>query len=140
METPSTDTNYVLSSSGATTSVAPDLSALARDAAQEMSLASTASSIASSSVNTTLDKAAQLAQSEQVQAFIKEQGLEPYLKDVTKDNVKSILSLFGLWYVTKLFKSKVAIIGAGALAVYVLYSNKDKLLDKVSTQTVSNRS
>lgn len=140
METPNTtDTNYVLTSSGAANQTPPDLSAIARDAAGQMSVATTVSSIASSSVNTTLDKAAQLAQSEQVQAFIKEQGLEPYLKDVTKDNVKSILSLFGLWYVTKLFKSKVALVGAGALAIYVVYSNKDKLLDKVATQTAAKR-
>jgi len=138
METTNSDVNYVLSSSGAS-SLAPDLSALTRDAAQNMqvSIASTASNVAESSVNTTLDKAAQFAQSEQVQSFIKEQGLEPYLKDITKDRVKNVLSLLGLWYVTKLFKSKFAIVGAGALAVYVVYQNKDKLLDKVATQAVT---
>jgi hypothetical protein len=135
MDTP----NYVLSSTGASESVAPDLSAITRDTAQamQMSIVGTASDVASSSVDMALSKAGQFAQSEQVQSFIKEQGLEPYLKDVTKDRVKNILSLFGLWYITKLFKSKYAIVGAGALAVYVVYQNKDKLLDKVATQVVA---
>lgn len=103
-------------------------------AKMEASLISTVSNIASSSVETTLTKAGQFASSQEVQDFIREQGLEPYLKDVTKDRIKNILSLFGLWYVTKLLRNKFVLVGAGALAVYVLYSNKDKLIQKVSAQ------
>ena len=113
-----------------------DLPATTTDVAQKMqnSLINTFSNIAESSVETTLTKAGQFASSQEVQDFIKEQGLEPYLKDVNKDRIKNILSLFGLWYVTKLFRNKFVLAGAGALAVYVLYSNKDKLLQKVTTQ------
>jgi hypothetical protein len=116
--------------------VITDISATTTDAAQQMqnSLINTFSNMAQSSVDTTLTKAGQFASSQEVQDFITEQGLGPYLKDVTKDRVKNILSLFGLWYVTKLFRSKVVLAGAGALAVYVLYTNKDKLLQKVTTQ------
>jgi hypothetical protein len=119
--------------------VVNDISATTNDVAQQMqaSLVNTFSNIAESSVETTLTKAGQFASSQEVQEFIKEQGLEPYLKDVNKDRIKNILSLFGLWYVTKLFRNKFVLVGAGALAVYVLYSNKDKLLQKVTTQAVA---
>lgn len=124
----------VVSSDG--TLVVNNVSASTTDAAKAMeaSIVSTFSNMASSSVESTLSKAGQLASSQEVQQFIKEQGLEPYLKDVTKDRVKNILSLFGLWYVTKLFKNKFVLAGAGALAVYVLYTNKDKLLNKVTAK------
>lgn len=104
-------------------------------AAEKMqaSLALTLSNLASSSVESTLDKAGKVASSEEIQQFIKDQGLEPYLKDVTKDRVKNILSLFGLWYISKLFKNKYVLVGTGVLAVYILYTNKDKLLNKVAT-------
>ena len=108
-------------------------------AAEKMqaSLALTLSNLASSSVDSTLSKAGQIASSEEIQQFIKDQGLEPYLKDVTKDRVKNILSLFGLWYISKLFKNKYVLVGTGVLAVYILYTNKDKLLNKVATKVTA---
>lgn len=103
----------------------------AQAAAAEKALFTTASDIAEKSLNTTLDRAAQLARSEEVQLFIKENGLEPYLKDVTQDRVKNVLALAGLWYVGKTIKSPAGLAAIGALGIYVLYSNKDKLLGKI---------
>ena len=105
--------------------------------AAQKALFTTASDLAEKSLNTTLDRAAQLARSEEVQMFIKENGLEPYLKDVTQDRVKNVLALAGLWYVGKTIKSPAGLAALGALGIYVLYSNKDKLLGKIGDKVVA---
>lgn len=88
-------------------------------------------SIADSSVERSLAMADKVYTSPDVQQFIKDQGLAPYLKDVTKDHIKSVLSLFGLWWISQKLKSKVAVIGLMGLGAYVYISNQDKTVAKV---------
>ena len=104
---------------------------------QTSALFTTASNLADKSLSMSLDKLASLAQAEEVQMFIKENGLEPYLRDVNKDRIKNILALFGLWQVYKVAKSPVFLLAAAGLGVFALYSNKDKLVSKISSQVAS---
>jgi hypothetical protein len=104
---------------------------------QSSALFTTASNLAEKSLNMSLSRAAALAQSKEVQMFIKENGLEPYLRDVTQDRVKNILALFGLWQIYKIAKSPAFLIAAAGLGIYVLYGNKDKLVSKISSQVTA---
>lgn len=101
------------------------------------SLFTTTSNLAEKSITSTLDKASQLAKSEEIQSFIRENGLEPYLKDVNKEGIKNILAVMGVIWLGKIIKSPVGLAGLGAVALYALYTNKDKLIDKVSFQSVA---
>ena len=104
---------------------------------ENSSLFTTTSTLAEKSISSTLDKASQLAKSEEIQAFIRENGLEPYLKDVNKEGIKNILAVMGVIWLGKIIKSPVGLAGLGAVALYALYTNKDKLIDKVSFQSVA---
>ncbi len=90
--------------------------------AQDMTLFSTATNIATKSVTGTLEKAEMIAKSKEIQEFIKANNLEPYLKDVNKDGIIKILALLGMWQGVKLIKSKPGLIGLGLFGLYFLYS------------------
>jgi hypothetical protein len=92
----------------------------------------TASDLASQSLESTFEKAAALAKTEEIQAFIKENNLDPYLQDINKERVKNILAIIGLIWLGKLAKSPVGLTAIGAMAIYVMFSNKDKLIEKIS--------
>jgi hypothetical protein len=104
---------------------------------ENSSLFTTTSTLAEKSITSTLDKASQLAKSEEIQAFIRENGLEPYLKDVNKEGIKNILAVMGVIWLGKIIKSPVGLAGLGAITLYALYTNKDKLIDKVSFQSAA---
>lgn len=104
---------------------------------ENSSLFKTTSTLAEKSITSTLDKAAQIAKSEEIQAFIRENNLEPYLKDVNKEGIKNILAVMGVIWLGKIIKSPMGLAGLGAIALYALYTNKDKLIDKVSFQSVA---
>lgn len=96
------------------------------------SIITTTSNIAETSLNTTFDKVAQLAKTEEIQAFIKENNLGPYLQDINKERVKNVLSIIGLIWLGKLAKTPIGLALIGATTVYVMFSNKDKLIEKIS--------
>lgn len=99
---------------------------------ESTALFTTVSNLADKSLTNTFDRAAQIAKSEEIQAFLNENGLAPYLKDVTQDRVKNILALFGLWSVYKAIKSPIGLAVVAATGGYILFTNKDKLIDKVA--------
>lgn len=88
----------------------------------QISLFTTATELASSSLDKTLTKAEMIAKSKEIQQFIEENNLTPYLKDVNKDGVIKILALLGMWQGIKLIKSKAGMVTLGALGLYFLYS------------------
>lgn len=98
----------------------------------EGTLFTTTSSLAEKSIETTLEKAAQISKSKEIQDFIRENNLEPYLKDVNKEGVKNILALLGLIWMGKIFKSPAGLITILALGGYVLFTNKEKIIEKAS--------
>lgn len=100
--------------------------------AQSNTLFVTASSLANASLTNTFDRAEKLAKSQEIQEFIKDNGLEPYLKDVNKEGIKNILAVVGIVYLGKLAKSKVGLVSIGLLGAYFLYTRKDKLLSSVA--------
>jgi hypothetical protein len=112
--------------------VAPQGSVVPVSYSNNSSLFTTASSIAQSSVERTFATAEKLARINEVEQFIKENNLGPYLKDVNKEGIKNILSFLGLIWLMKLLKSPVALAGVGALGIYVYYSNSSKLTSKIS--------
>ena len=99
----------------------------------QVDLFTTVSNLAEGSVESSLSKAAQLVKTEEVQKFIKENNLEPYLKDINKERVKNVLALLGVWSVFKAVKSPVGIAVIAGIAGYAMFVNKDKLIDKIST-------
>jgi hypothetical protein len=99
---------------------------------QDSTLVTTVSDIASKSLDTTFEKASQIATSQEVQDFIKEHGLQPFIKDLNRERVKNILALLGFIWIGKIIKSPVGLASLGFLGLYVVYSNKDKLIENVS--------
>jgi len=91
-------------------------------AQEQLSLFSTASTLASKSVTGTLEKAEMIAKSKEIQEFIEANNLGPYLKDVNKDGIIKILALLGMWQGIKLIKSKPGLIGLGLFGLYFIYS------------------
>ena len=98
----------------------------------EPTLVATASDIASKSLDTTFDKAAQLAKAQEIQDFIKENNLGPYVKDLNRERVTKIFALMGFIWTGKLLKSPVGLALLGLGGAYLLYSNSDKLIENVS--------
>lgn len=100
----------------------------------ELTLFSTASTLASRSVSGALEKAELVAKSKEIQEFIKANNLEPYLKDVSKDGIIKILALLGMWQGIKLIKSKPGLIGLGLFGLYFLYSRTTSNPEVVATK------
>ena len=100
----------------------------------QLTLFSTASTLAEKSVSGTLEKAAMIAKSKEIQEFIKANNLEPYLKDVNKDGIIKILAVLGMWQGVKIIKSKPGLIGLGLFGLYFLYSRTVNNPDKVAQQ------
>ncbi len=109
---------------------------------KELTLFSTASTLAEKSVTGTLEKAAMIAKSKEIQEFIKANNLEPYLKDVNKDGVIKILAVLGMWQGIKLIKSKPGLIGLGLFGLYFLFSrsvnNSDAVAEKAAVTVAKN--
>lgn len=109
-------------------------------AKEQMTLFATASGIASKNVSETLEKAAALAKSKDIQDFIEANNLGPYLKDVNQERVKAILILLGVWQLTSWLKSKPGLILLGSLGGWFIYTkatNKTKkVADKVAIAAV----
>jgi hypothetical protein len=107
---------------------------------KELTLFSTASTLAEKSITNTLEKAEMIAKSKEIQEFIKANNLEPYLKDVNKDGLIKILALLGMWQGIKLIKSKPGLIGLGLFGLYFLYSrtmnNSDQVAEKAAVAAV----
>jgi hypothetical protein len=93
---------------------------------------STAASLAEKSIDQSFDKAAALLRSQEVQSFIEEHNLAPYIQDLTKERIKTFLALLGLWSVYKAIKSPVGLAAIAGAAIYVVTSNKEKVIQKVS--------
>jgi hypothetical protein len=107
---------------------------------EQLTLFSTASTLASKSVTGTLEKAEMIAKSKEIQEFINANNLGPYLKDVNKDGIIKILALLGMWQGIKLVKSKPGLIGLGLFGLYFLYSrsvnNSSAIAEKAATVSV----
>lgn len=107
---------------------------------KQLTLFSTASTLAEKSVAGTLEKAEMIAKSKEIQEFIKANNLEPYLKDVNKDGIIKILAVLGMWQGIKVIKSKPGLIGLGLFGLYFLYSrtvnNPDKVAQKAAVAAV----
>lgn len=107
---------------------------------KQLTLFSTASTLAEKSVSGTLEKAEMIAKSKEIQEFIKANNLEPYLKDVNKDGIIKILAVLGMWQGIKVIKSKPGLIGLGLFGLYFLYSrtvnNPDKVAEKAAVASV----
>lgn len=108
--------------------------------AKELTLFSTASTLAEKSVTGTLEKAEMIAKSKEIQEFIKANNLEPYLKDVNKDGIIKILAVLGMWQGVKIIKSKPGLIGLGLFGLYFLYSrsvnNSTQVAEKAAVAVV----
>jgi len=104
-------------------------------------IVSAATNLADQSIDRSLAQAESLLKSQEVQAFIEQNGLAPYIQDLTKERVKTFLALFGLWSVYKFIKSPIGLACVGGAALYVMTGNKDKVVakvaDKVGTATVN---
>jgi hypothetical protein len=98
----------------------------------EPTLIATASDLASKSLESTFDKAAELAKAQEIQDFIKENNLGPYVKDLNRERVTNIFALMGFIWTGKLLKSPVGLALLGLGGAYLLYSNSDKLIENVS--------
>ncbi len=108
----------------------------------EKTIISTASDLAENSINQTFNRAEALLKSQEVQNFIAENNLGPYIQDLTKERIKTFLSLFGLWTVYKAIKSPIGLAAVAGAAIYVMTTNKEKVIskvsDKIATAQVSN--
>ena len=108
-----------------------------QEVAEDEGIVSTTATIADESIDKLLEKLKTVGSTEEVKKVISDLGLTPYIKDVTKDRVKTILSLFGLWYMKKFFKNKKFAIGllisGGA---YLMLKNDNKILDKVTNKII----
>jgi hypothetical protein len=101
---------------------------------EQATLFVTASGIASKNVADSLDKAAALAKSKDIQDFIEANNLGPYLKDVNQERVKAILVLLGVWQLTSWLKSKPGLIVLGSLAGWFVYTKATgKKSNKIQT-------
>jgi hypothetical protein len=95
-------------------------------------IVSTGIQLATSSVDRSLENISKLAKTEQVEQFIRENNLGPYMKDITKDNVKTILAFFGMYTIYKFIKSPVGIAILAGTAIYVMSSTDiSKLTEKM---------
>ena len=105
---------------------------------EQATLFVTASGIASKNVSDSLDKAAALAKSKDIQEFIEANNLGPYLKDVNQERVKAILVLLGVWQLTSWLKSKPGLIVLSGLAGWFVYtkatSKGAKKIEAVATK------
>jgi len=98
----------------------------------EPTLIATASDLASKSLESTFDKAAELAKAQEIQDFIRDNNLTPFVKDLNKERVKNILALLGFIWLGRLLKSPAGLAALGLGGAYLLYSNSDKLIENVS--------
>lgn len=92
-------------------------------------LVNTAGDIAGNSVDTSLSKVAQLMQSAEVQETMKSMGLDVVVKNTSREAVKNILALMGVWYVSGMvknsFKNKYVLGGVGILAGYLYFRSTE---------------
>jgi hypothetical protein len=102
---------------------------------EQSSFIITASDLASTSLNRTLTKAEMLAKSQEIQDFIKENGLEPYLRDVTRERIIQIFALVGMYQSLKLIRSKVGAAALGGFLLFFLYSKATRNTDKITEKT-----
>ncbi len=63
----------------------------------------------------------------EVQKTLKDLGVDVVVKDLTLDRTKNILSAYALFKIMQSLKSNLLKVGIGAVTVYALNKNKDKL-------------
>ena len=94
-------------------------------------LVNTAGELAKTSVDNTLSKVSELLSSNEVQETLKSMGLDMVVKNTSREAVKNVLSLLGVWYASSLLKtaikSKFILLGVGALAVGVYLKGNESL-------------
>jgi hypothetical protein len=110
----------------------------------KISIIATAGDIAERSINIKFDAAARLAKSEQVQQFIKDNNLEPYIKDLTVERVKTFMIMLGFIPLFKAIKSPIGIATIVGAGIYIasMAGNKEavvqKAADKIADNTIKN--
>jgi len=95
-------------------------------------LVSTGINIATSSLDRSFDTLSKVAKTKQVEQFIADNNLAPYMKDITKDNIKTVLALFGLFSVYRFVRSPIGIALVAGTAIYVMSTTDvTKLIPKM---------
>lgn len=92
-------------------------------------LVDTAGKLAGSSVDSSLAKVSQLMQSTEVQDTLKSMGLDVVVKNTSREAVKNILSLLGVWYVTGFAKEHLRnkyVLGGLGVTVLAFYMMSGK--------------
>lgn len=92
-------------------------------------LVNTAGELAGNSVDSSLSKVSQLMQSEEVQETMKSLGLDVVVKNTSREAVKNVLALMGIWYVSGLvkntFKNKYVLGGVGLTAAVLYFRSSE---------------
>lgn len=99
---------------------------------------STGINLVTGSFEKSFENISTIAKNKQIQAFIEENNLSPYLRDVTKENVKTILALLGLYSVYRFVKSPVGIALLAGTAIYVMSKTDiSKLTEKMTSTALA---
>lgn len=86
------------------------------------SVVSTGINVVTGSFDKSFESISTIAKNKQIQAFIEQNNLAPYLRDVTKENVKTMLALLGLYSVYRFVKSPLGVAVLAGAAIYVMSS------------------
>ena len=101
----------------------------------DKTLIATAGDRAEKSLSVAFDRAAQLAKAKEIESFIQENNLGPYLKDLNQERVKNILALFGMMFIGSKIRTPIGLAVIGCIALYIFYSSpgrQEKVIEQVS--------
>lgn len=106
----------------------------------KVSIIATAGDIAQRSIDFKLDAAVKLAKSEQVQQFIKDNNLEPYIKDLTVERIKTFMVMLGFIPLFKAIKSPIGIATIVGVGIYItsMAGDKKAIVQKMADKIADN--